>query len=125
MVAMLIQLLPHAFFLGNVLFDRYVVGDDALCIAQRRDDDPFDVNAAVFAAIGQLATPVVAIRQGFPHATEGSSRGLPRIEYARVLSHSFFAAVAGILDKCLVNILDVAFGVSDYQTLGALFGNSR
>ena len=55
--AVVVQFVAEAFFLGDVLFDRDIVADRAVGLAQRADDRELNVFAAVLAPVGEFTFP--------------------------------------------------------------------
>jgi hypothetical protein len=66
-MAVLLQLQGQAFFLGDVLLDRDVMGDAPILLAQGGDDCKLDELAAVLSLVDELAAPSVALAQSAPH----------------------------------------------------------
>ena len=121
MVTVRIELCAHALFLGNVLLHRHVMGNRAIRLAQGRNDGELDILAAVFSAVDKFALPGSAVAQRLPQPVETLSRGLARLQHARVPADRFLAAVARVVFERLIDIFDVAVEARDDDALGALF----
>ncbi len=103
-VAMPGELFTHAFFLGDVLFNRNVMGDASVCLAQRRNDDKLRIFSAILAPVNQLSFPGQAHGQILPHRNESLARCLAGIEDARIFPEYFLAAVAAGKNEAVVHI---------------------
>ena len=125
MVAVPIEFLLDAFFLGDVLLGGQVVGDGAARAAYRGDLGKLHILAAVLAAIVELALPGPPVGEGIPKRGEGGLGGLARMENPRVAPQYLLARVTRGAHEGLVDILDTGAEVGDDDAFGTLLDGQR
>ena len=105
---------------GDVFFDGQVVRHRAIGLVHRRHAHRFDVFAAVFAAVGELAHPGVALAQVAPHVVVHAGRGFARLQQPGVDAAHLVKCVAGGGVERTVGVFDARFQVGDDDGVGAL-----
>ena len=109
------------FFLGrDVVEQAQVMQRSAVLVFHHADGEQLGVQAAVFAAVPQLAVPVALGAQSVPDV--GVKRRLvpPRLEQARVLAHHLLRGVAGDAGEGVVDHHDVALRIGDENAFAGM-----
>ena len=105
---------------GDVGKNRHVVGDAAVAVAHRADRQGGRVEAAVLAAVLDLALPDAEDAQVAPHGFVELAAVGARAEQARRLADDVLGRIAGDLGEGLVDRQDALFGVGDDDRLDAV-----